>query len=202
MGVYVDSSGNIFIADYDNFAIREVTKSDGKINTVAGTNGTIGHTGDGAAATSAYLNGPMGVCVDSSGNIFIADTYNHAIREVYASGPNAGKIFTVAGTINSSGNTGDTGLATSAKLNTPGGVFVDSSGNIFIADTNNHVIREVDYTSHNINTVAGVITQSGTTGDTGLATSAKLNTPEGVFVDSSGNIFIADNYNNAIRKVY
>ena len=132
--------------------------------------------------------------MDSSGNIFIADTSNDRIRKVDTSG----NISTVAGTGNI-GFSGDGGPATSAMLLRPIGVAVDSSGNLFIADTSNHRIRKVD-TSGNISTVAGSGTQ-GFSGDGGSATSAKLSQPNGVAVDSSGNLFIADSGNQRIRRV-
>ncbi len=191
-GVFADGSGNIFIADTDNFIIREVTASNGNIQTVAGTPGTSGYAGDNGPATSAQLDEPEGVYVDGSGDIFIADTFNSVIREVIA-----GTISTVAGN-GTAGYSGDTGPATSAELNLPDGVFVDSSGDIFIADTNNSVIREVVATV--INTVAGDGT-AGYAGDGGPATAAEVNLPSTVFVDGSGNIFIADTDNYLIREV-
>ena len=162
-------------------------------------NGTNGYAGDGGPATSAALNGPEGVFVDSSGNIFIADTQNSVIREVIASN---GNIITVAGT-GVAGYSGDGALATSAQLFDPYGVFVDSAENIFIADTDNCLIREVS--GGNISTVAGnpiaSPTPCGYAGDGGPATSAQLDEPFGVFVDGSGNIFIADTENSLIRVV-
>ncbi|MHC1685848.1 MAG: DUF4073 domain-containing protein [Clostridiaceae bacterium] len=191
-GVAVDSSGNIYIADRLNNRIRKVDTS-GNISTVAGS-ATGGYSGDGGAATSAQLYSPYGVAVDSSGNIYIADTLNNRIRKVDAT---SGNISTVAG---GGAEIGDGGPATSAQLYQPHGVAVDSSGNIYIADRLNYCIRKVD-TSGNISTVAGIITEPGYSGDGGAATSAKLNNPIGVAVDSSGNIYIADTYNNRIRKV-
>lgn len=212
-GVFVDSSGNIFIADTDNSVIREVSASNGNISTVAG-NGIAGYSGDGGPATKAQLYDPYGVFVDGSGDIFIADTDNFAIREVTAS---SGIIATVAGTpgTNCADPTtacGDGGLATSAQLGLPQGLFVDSSGNISIADTADNRIRCVlavlggcgdtlqEYAVGDIITMAGTGT-AGYSGDNGPATSAELNAPDGVFVDSSGNIFIADTSNVVIREV-
>jgi hypothetical protein len=190
--VTVDSDGNIFIADFFNHRIRKVDTG-GTITTVAG-NGTRGFFGDGGPATQAKLNYPEGVAVDSAGNIYIADSDNYRIRKV----DTGGTITTVAGN-GTMGFGGDGGPATQAKLNRPLGIEVDSAGNIFIADTDNHRIRKVD-TSGNINTVAG----DGTTdfkGDGGLAILASLWRPFDVAVDSAGNIFIADFYHNRVRKV-
>jgi len=194
-GVFVDSQGNIFIADYANNRIRKVNYTTGIITTVAG-NGTKGFGGDGGLATSAFLYNPGGVFVDSQGNIFIADSYNHRIRKVNYS---TGIITTVAGN-GTAEYGGDGGLATSANLNFPYGVFLDTQGNIFIADSLNNAIRKVNNSTGIITTVAGKGI-AGRQGDGGLATSANLYYPTGVFVDSQGNIFIADNVNNRIRIV-
>jgi trimeric autotransporter adhesin len=194
-GVAVDASGNIYIADTVNRRIRLVTKSTGIITTVAG-DGTIEYKGDGGLATSAGLYFPYGVAVDASGNIYIADYYNHRIRLVTKS---TGIITTVAGD-GIAGYTGDGGLATSAGLNYPQGVAVDASGNIYIVDTSNSRIRLVTKSTGIITTVAG----DGTIvykGDGGLATSAGLYSPFGVAVDASGNIYIADTVNSRIRLV-
>ncbi len=196
VGVAFDGSGNAYIADsYFSSQILKVSPS-GTVTVVAG-NGTFGDSGDGGVATSATLNQPHGVFVDGHGNIFIADTENSVIREVVAS---TGNIQTVAGN-GTAGYSGDGASATSAELNFPSGVFVDSQGNIFIADTENSLIREVLASTDNIQTVAGTPDSSGYSGDGALATLAQLDLPNGVFVDNSGNIFIADTFNSVIREV-
>jgi sugar lactone lactonase YvrE len=210
-GVAVDAAGNLFIADISNDRIRKVDTA-GTITTVAG-NGTWGFSGDGGPATNAELNGPQGVTVDPAGNLFIADSWNNRIRKV----DTAGTITTVAGTggggpvvptpaswSDNQANTtvagnGDGGPATSAQLFNPSGVTVDLAGNLFIADTGNSRIRKVD-TTGTITTVAGTGT-NGFSGDGGPATSAQLSTPLGVAVDPASNLFIADSWNNRIRKV-
>jgi len=208
-GVFLDAAGDIFIADYSNNRVREVVASTGNIKTVAG-NGTAGFSGDGGPATSAELSGPSGVFVDSAGDTFIADTGNSRIREVVAS---TGNIKSVAGN-GAAGFSGDGGPATSAELSRPSGVFVDSAGNIFIAEIGiplgdslslqakliNTRIREVVASTGNVKTVAGNGT-SAFRGDGGLATSAELSEPVGVFVDAAGNIFIADCRDNRVREV-
>ncbi len=171
-GLALDSSGDLFITDFGNQRVREINTS-GTITTVAG-NGTAGFSGDGGPATAAMLNNPFTVAVDSSGDIFIADSANNRIREVNATGT----ITTVAGT-GTAGFNGDNGPATSALLNSPHGVAVDSSGNIFIADTLNGQMREVD-------TTTGMILYAGGNGPPGLST------PFAVAVDGSDNLFIAD----------
>ncbi|ALS25048.1 S-layer homology domain-containing protein [Paenibacillus naphthalenovorans] len=192
-GVAVDSGGILYIVDTNNCRIRKVDAS-GNISTVAGT-GTAGYSGDGGAATSAQLNKPYGVAVDSAGNLYIADTLNHRVRKVDASG----NVSTVAGT-GTAGSSGDGGAAASAQLNKPFGVAVDSGGNLYIADTFNHRIRKVD-ASGNISTVAGTGT-AGNPGEGEFATSANIKYPYGVAVDSGGNLFyVADDGSSRVRKV-
>ncbi|MGC9194890.1 MAG: hypothetical protein ACP5IL_05465, partial [Syntrophobacteraceae bacterium] len=194
-GVAVDLSGNLYIADTSNNRIREVSATTPRmIITVAGS-GAPGYSGDGAAAVSAQLNSPLGVAVDTSGNLYIADSSNNCIREVNAT---SGIISTVAGN-GTAGYSGDGGAATSAQLSQPGGVTVDYLDNIYIADTANERIRKVD-PSGDITTVAGTGT-AGYSGDGGPATSAELNQPVSVAVDASQNIYVADTQNSRIRKV-
>jgi uncharacterized protein (TIGR03437 family) len=192
-GIAVDSAGNIYIADQANNRIRKITP-DGTINTVAG-NGTAGYTGDKGSATNAELASPQGVAVDASGNIYISDTINNVVRKV-----SGGTITTIAG--NNSlgfGYSGDGGPAIGAQLFNPTGLAVDSSGNLYIADTNNSVIRRVG-TDNNINTVAGNHAP-GYLGDSGQATAAEIDSPTGVAVGSNGILYIADTGNNRVRKV-
>ncbi len=193
-GVASDSSGNIYIADRSNCVIREVNAGTGIITTFAG-NGSCGYGGDGGAATSANLSSPTRVAVDSSNNVYIADTNNCLIRKV-----SGGTITTFAGKSPSlaCGYTGDGGAATGAELYYPDGVAVDSSGNVYIADQYNYVVRKVS--GGNISTFAGNHTY-GYTGDGGPAASAELSYVLDVAVDGFGNVYIADQYNHRIRKV-
>ena len=192
-GVWVDSAGEIYIADSGNHRIRKVGTG-GNITTVAGI-GTAGYTGDNGLATSAKLNTPSGITGDSSSNIFIADTNNHRIRKVNTTGV----ITTVAGT-GTAGYAGDDGLATSAQLNNPHGLYVNSIGSIiYVADSSNNRIRKVAI-GGKITTVAGNGTASYA-GDNGLATSASLNEPYDVYMkESTGEIIIADTNNHRIRR--
>lgn len=189
-GVAFDTAGNLFIADTDDNVVREITLA-GVISTVAGTGGQ-GFGGDSGLATSALLDSPQGVAVDKNGNIYIADTHNNRIREV-----SGGAITTIAGT-GAAGFSGDGAAAISAQLDWPTAVAVDSNGNIYIADTNNNRIREISGTT--ITTVAGDGQQTFS-GDNGLATAAALNSPSGVAVDSSFNIYIGDTGNQRVRMV-
>jgi sugar lactone lactonase YvrE len=194
-GLFADQSGNVFIADTLNHRIRKVDP-EGIITTVAGK-GFSGYSGDGGLAKNASLNEPHGVAVDGLGNIYIADSKNHCIRMVDIT---TEIINGVAGTCGSSGYSGDNGLATDAKLDEPSGVYVDGSRNLFIADTNNNVIRKVDWTTKLIIRVAGD-KNAINLGDTGQATDAKLSKPIGVFVEPSGDLYIADSDQHRIRKV-
>ena len=191
-GVAVDSAGNLYIADSFNFRIRKVTTA-GVINTVAG-NGTPGFTGDGGPATAAQLGNTTGVAVDSAGNLYFSDVQSNRVRKVTPDGI----ISTVAGT-GTAGFSGDGGPATTAQLNGPIGVAVDSGAGLYVADQSNFRIRKVT-TAGVIGTVAGDGT-SGLNLVTGLATAAQLGLPSGVAVDSAGDLYIADPGNFTVRKV-
>ena len=166
-----------------------------RISTFAG-NGTVGYSGDDGKATSATLNIPEYVAVDSAGNIFIAEVGNNIVRKIAAS---TGIITTVAGN-GTAGFSGDGGPAISAELRTPAAVALDAAGNLYIADHNNNRVRKVDATTGIITTVAGNGTE-GYSGDGGAATNAELNYPIGIALDSTGDIFIADNVDNTVREI-
>ena len=189
-GVTVDASGNLYIADTANNRVRKVSGSN--IATIAGS-GLFSYSGDSGASTKAQLNSPQGVAVDAAGNYYVADTGNNVVRKVAANGT----ITTLAGT-GTAGFAGDNGAAASAQLNSPQGVAVDGSGNVYIADTQNSRVRKVS--GGTISTVAGSGT-IGFGGDGGAGTSAQLNTPTGLAVDGSGNLYIADFGNNVVRKL-
>ena len=194
-GVFTDDTGNIYIADALNNRIRKVVISTGVITTIAGT-GIAGDTGDNGLAINAELNFPSGVCLDHSGNVYIADYTNNKIRKIDVA---TDFITTIAGT-GISGNFGDGGLATNAKFNGPIQVFVDSIGNIFVVDQWNSVVRKVDIATGIISTIAGNGI-AGYSGDNGVAINAELNQPSGVYVDNKENIFITEFGNGVIRKI-
>jgi len=193
-GIAIDASGNLYIADTYNFRIRKLIASTGIISTVAGS-GTAGYSGDGGHATAANLLFPSGVALDVAGNIYIADEGNNRIRKVNTSGI----ITTIAGN-GTSGYAGDGSNATAAELSGPTGIAIDAAGNIYIADNNNNRIREVTISTSVITTIAG----NGTgaySGDGGAATAAELYGPCSVVLDATGNIYIADMFNNLIRLI-
>ncbi|GAB3997844.1 hypothetical protein GCM10028807_43950 [Spirosoma daeguense] len=192
-GPLVDASGNVYITSFFNNQIRKVS-TNGTITRVTGlANGAGYYNGDGIQATDAALASPLGLAI-ASGNLFIADRGNQRIRKVNTSGI----ISTIAGP-NNAGFSGDGGLATSARLNSPIDVKGDGNGNFFFAETSIGRIRKVD-AGGIVTTVAGM-SLAGFSGDSGPATSARLAIPYGILPDGNGNFYIADTYNNRIRKV-
>ncbi|HWR98740.1 MAG TPA: CARDB domain-containing protein, partial [Candidatus Methanoperedens sp.] len=194
-GIASDGRGNIYFAENGNHVVRKVD-TNGIISTVAG-DGTLvrGYSGDGGPATSAKLDGPLSIVFDAADNLYVVDAGNVAIRRVDAQGI----IATVAGIPGNQGFSGDGGPATQAKLYQPFGAAVNGAGRLFISDRGNKRIRAVDEAGI-INTVVG----NGTlqySGDGGPAVQASLNTPSGVGIGSGGTAYVADTYNNCVRKV-
>jgi hypothetical protein len=224
-GVAADAAGDVAIADFTDQRVLVVAGGTGTFygqNVTAGHiyiaagNGKHGFSGDGGPAAMAELNFAYGVAADAAGNLVIADSSNNRVRVVarsagtfYGRSMTAGDIYTVAGD-GTAGFSGDGGPATSASLNFPRGVAVDGAGNLVIADGANNRIRVVAatagtfygqaMTAGDIYTVAGDGT-AGFSGDGGPATSAAFSSPEGVAVDGSGNLVIADSNNNRVRVV-
>jgi len=207
--VVIDNAGNVYIADAGNNRIRKVSAATGIITTIAGSGPTgvgTGANGDYGPAINARIANPSGLCLDKSGNIYIADYGNNKIRRVDAS---TGIITTVAGKGGNPGYTGgfigysgDGGPATDAVFSGPVQVFADNYNNLFICDQWNHAVRKVDAATGIITTVVGDGTGiAGYFGDGGSATNAQLNQPCGVYVDQQENIYIADYWNGSIRKV-
>jgi sugar lactone lactonase YvrE len=192
-GLALDSNGNVYIADSGDNRVRVVSLTTGNINAFAGTGTSCfpswNTCGDGGPALSAHLGNPQGISIDSSQNLYIADTRDQRIRIVSA----AGTINTFAGT-GRLGFAGDGGQAVNARFAGPSGVFVDSTGNVFISDTGNQRVREVT-PSGVINTILG----GGNGGDGGAPTAAQFANPNGVAVDSAGNYYISDTSNNTVR---
>jgi len=193
VGIAIDPAGNLFFADQNHQRIRKLDPT-GRISTVAGT-GIPGFSGDGGPATAALLQGPAGAIVGPAGDIFVSDTYNNRVRKI-AAGTQI--ITTVAGT-GTIGSAGDGGPAIQAQIYSPAGLAFDAAGNLYIADAGNGLIRKVD-TAGKIGTVAGNHTY-GYSGDGGPASQASLFVPTGLLFDTSGNLLIADEKAQVIRKV-
>jgi sugar lactone lactonase YvrE len=191
--IVFDAAGNLYFAETGHHFIRKLDTL-GNITTIAGT-GTQGFSGDEGPATSAALDSPQGLALDTANNLYIADTHSHRIRELNLT---TGNIITVAG--NAPGFSGDTGPATSAQLNLPTALALDATGNLYIADTGNHRIRKLSLTTGIITTIAGTGTQ-GFSGDDGPATSAAIDSPTGLAIDTAGNLYLADTHNNRIREI-
>ncbi|MDO8540419.1 MAG: immunoglobulin domain-containing protein [Opitutaceae bacterium] len=182
-------NGTLIVADTQNSTIRAV-QSNGNVSTIAGTAMQPG-AADAALAADARFDTPQGVAVDAAGNIYVADTNNHAIRKITP----AGAVSTFAGKLREAGHADDSGA--NARFRFPNALTFDSAGNLFIADTNNHVIRRITPAGL-VATVAGSPGNRGSVDGTGAA---RLDSPQGVAVDASGNIFVADSGNFTIRKV-
>ncbi|MGD1071167.1 MAG: IPT/TIG domain-containing protein [Bryobacteraceae bacterium] len=191
-GIAFDGNGNMYICDTGNFRIRKVTPA-GVITTFAG-NGTQGFSGDGGPATAASIGNNTRIAVDGSGFVYISDPDNHRIRRVAP----GGTIATFAGN-GVAASTGDGGPALQASLLNPAGLIIDTSGNLYFADTAAARVREIAFDGI-ITTVAGTGV-AGTSGNGGLATKARINGPAGVAVDQNFNLYIADQTGSDIRMV-
>jgi sugar lactone lactonase YvrE len=187
-GMASDSAGNVYVADNNNSTIRKITPA-GVVSTLAGTAGVQGSTdGVGVSATFAY---PNGIASDSAGNVYVTDSNNCAIRKITP----AGVVTTLAG----SGTAGAAdGVGTAASFRYPNGIVVDSTGNVFVADTTNHTIRKITPAGV-VSTLAGMAGMSGSADGTGAA--ARFQSPYGLTADSAGNLYAADSGNSTIRKI-
>ncbi|MHB8736286.1 MAG: immunoglobulin domain-containing protein, partial [Terriglobales bacterium] len=188
-GMAVDSAGNVYVADYGNDTIRKVTPA-GVVTTLVGLAGNVG-SADGTGSASRF-NEAEDLALDAGGNLYVADSFNHTIRKVTPTGV----VTTLAGLAASSGSAD--GIGSAAQFNRPGGVAVDSAGNVYVVDTFNHTIRKVTPAGV-VTTLAGLAGSSGSADGTGSA--AKFYYPQGVAVDSTGNVFVADTVNETIRQV-
>jgi sugar lactone lactonase YvrE len=192
--IVFDPQGNLYLAETANHVIRKVDTT-GIITTIAGT-GTQGFSGDAGPSTAAQLDSPQGLALDANQNLYIADTHNHRIRKLSLA---TGTITTIAGA-GSAGFDGDNGPATSAHLNLPTALALDANQNLYIADTQNHRIRKITVATGTITTIAGNGTQ-GFSGDNSAAISASIDSPTGLAIDTSNNLYLADTHNHRIRKI-
>jgi sugar lactone lactonase YvrE len=190
--LYMDDADNLYFVDLGNSAVRRVDKA-GTISTVAGT-GAPGYGGDGGPATRATLKEPKGVWLTPKGEIYIADTGNHRVRRVDPSGT----ITTVTGD-GTPASSGDGGPAAQAKVNDPRAVAVDAAGNIYVGEETGQRIRKID-TAGTITTVVGTGV-GGYAGDGGPASQARIRNLRGLYIDAQSQLWIADCFNNRIRKV-
>ena len=188
-----DAQGNLYIAETANHVIRKVDGA-GHISVMAGT-GTQGFSGDGGPASAALLDSPQGLAADAH-HLYIADTHNHRIRKVDLG---TETITTIAGN-SSAGSDGDTGLASAATLDAPTAIALDNKGNLYVADMRSHRIRKISATTGVITTVAGNGTQ-GFDGDGVEAVASLIDSPAGLAVDSSGNLYISDSHNYRVRRI-
>jgi len=187
-GIAVDSSGNLYVADVGNHLIRKIDPS-GNVTTLAGQGVRGSADGQGTAASFEL---PTDIAVDSSGNLYVADHHNHLIRKIDPSG----NVTTLAGQVGVSGSAD--GQGTAASFNSPWSIAVDSSGNLYVSDFDNHLIRKID-PSGNVTTLAG---QAGVQGSAdGQGATASFDKPFGIAVDSSGNLYVAEEGNHLIRKL-
>ena len=192
--VVYDPAGNLYVAETNRHVIDRIDISGG-VTVVAG-NGTQGFSGDSGLAIAAQLDSPQGLAVDSIGNLYIADTHNHRIRMVIAG---TGIITTIAGS-GVAGFSGDQAQAVLGRFNLPTALALDGAGNLDIADSNNHRIRQLNLASGLLSTIAGNGLQSDA-GDGGPALKASLDSPSGLAADSSQNLYLADTHNHRIRRL-
>ena len=195
-GLAVDGSGNLYVSDSGNGRIRRID-AEGVITTIAGTGGR-GFSGDGGPATEAQFAALAYLAADELGNLYVSDSGNHRIRRI----DTEGVITTIAGT-GVRGFSGDGGPATEARFSAPGGLALDGSGNLYVADSGNNRIRRIDAEGV-VTTIAGsgpVFSQGGYSGDGGPATEAQFALPRGLALDGSGNLYVADSGNQRIRVI-
>jgi len=192
VGVASDGAGNLYVADSQNSTIRKLVLSTGYVTTIAGAAGMMGST-DGTAA-AARFSVANDVANDGAGNIYVADYKNHTIRKVVLS---TGVVTTLAGKAPMTG--GDDGMGTAARFNGPAGMAADGAGNIYVADIDNHTIRKIVASTGAVTTIAGTAGMKGIAD--GIGTAARFYGPAGVATDGTGNIYVADYYNQTIRQV-
>jgi len=191
-GMAVDGSGNVYVADGANYTIRKITPA-GVVSTLAGLAGSQG-SADGTGSAARFYH-PYGVAVDGSGNVYVADTWNNTIRKITP----AGDVSTLAGLAGTSGTADGTGSA--ARFTWPTGVAVDGTGNVYVAGGNSPTIRKIAPTG-DVTTLAGTAGSTDSAGSAdGTGSAARFNHPYGVAVDASGNVYVADQFNNTIRKI-
>ncbi len=188
-GIAIDASDNLYVSEFYGYTIRKITPA-AVVTTLAGTYGSPGSV-DGTGA-AARFTGPNSLAVDSAGNVFVADSFNHTIRHITP----AGVVTTFAGTAGTSGTTDGTGSA--ARFNTPRDVAVDATGTLYVVDSVNHTIRQITAAAV-VTTLAGSAGNFGTADGTGAA--ARFNAPYGILIANSSTLYVSDTFNHAIRRL-
>lgn len=196
----VDANSNVYIADHLNARVRKVDAATGIITTVAGNGSTSASTGDGGLATNAGIPYPVSICHDNSGNLYISENFGNITSRIRKVNSATGIITTIAGS-NLYLHSGDGGLAVNADLLAPTGVHVDPSGNVYISEYVGSRIRKIDAITGIVNTISGTGID-GFGGDGGLAITAILNNPLGLTMDINQDLYISDNQNLRIRKIF
>src|ERR1700721_465509 len=198
VAVVRDAAGNLYVVNDNGVIYKVPADTPAPFMSIYAGNNTAGFSPNGTAASASLLSEPIGAALDAAGNFYFSDQNNCVVREIVAS---TGVMNTVAGTAHACNYSGDGGQATSAELSFPQEVALDGAGNLYIADIGNAIVRRVVLGTGIITTYAGTPGTAGYSGDTGAATSAQLNSPIAVAVDTTGNLFIADQGNNVIRRV-
>jgi len=189
-GVAVDGAGIVYVADSSNHTIRKIA-SGGVVTTFAGSAGSFGAV-DGIGAAARFA-GPQAVATDGAGNLYVTDTYNHVIRRITS----AAEVSTFAGMAGAFGSAD--GVGTSARFTSPQGIATDAAGNVYVADTGNHTIRKIIASTGVVSTLAGMALASGSADGAGAA--ARFSSPQGLAVDSAGNVYVADTRNGTLRRI-
>jgi len=196
-GATVDALGNVYVVDHGNHTIRKITPA-GVVTTVAGLPGVREPLGADGTGSEARFNFPTGVAVDTNGNLYVTDRLNSTIRKLTPDGTNW-VVTTIAGSAGQASSADGTGSA--ARFFSPTGVAVDRQGNLFVTDFGNETIRRImpEGTNWVVSTIAGAVGQSGSADGIGIA--ARFYVPAGIVVDSSNRVYVADQYNHALRKI-
>ncbi len=198
--ITIDGAGNLYVADGGNNTIRKIMPvgTNWVVSTIAGTASLNGGANDGTNGSAQFYY-PSGITVDTNGNLYVADAFNDTIRMVAPVGTNW-VVTTIAGTAANQG--GNDGTNSAAQFDTPSSITIDGAGNLFVADTGNNTIREITPVGTNwvVGTIAGTANPNGGSAD-GMNGDAQFNAPYGITLDAAGNLYVADTYNNTIRKV-
>ncbi|MES2535149.1 MAG: NHL repeat-containing protein, partial [Pseudomonadota bacterium] len=191
-GITFDGAGNLYVADTSNHTIRKIVIATGDVTTLAGTAGVTG--GNDGTGGAAEFQSPYGITADGAGNLYVVDSGNHTIRKIVIA---TGDVTTLAGTAGNAGSNNGTGGA--AQFQNPFGITFDGAGNLYVADTNNHTIRQIVIATGDVTTLAGAAGVTG--GNDGTGGAARFVAPRGILFDGAGSLYVADTNNNTIRRI-